>query len=82
MSKKRHEKVKAIIKTFLVTNKGQWFTAREICEFIISHNFGLGQYYVSVHSVSKLLRQTDGIFRDIETMKVYETKRYRYNGNG
>ena len=79
MSRKRHEKVKAVIKCYLIMRKGEWVTAKEIYDFIANHNFGLGQYYISINVVSKLLRQTDGIFKDIETMKVYDTKRYRYN---
>ena len=81
MAKNRHEKVIGIIKAFLVMNKGKWCTASEITDFIVSHNFGLGHYYVSTLVVSSLLQRKNGIFSDIETKKEYTTKRYRYNGN-
>ena len=81
MAKNRHEKVIGIIKAFLVLNKGKWCTAREITDFIVAHNFGLGNYYVSVLVVSSLLQRKTGVFSDIETEKEYTTKRYRYNGN-
>ena len=81
MTKKRHEKINAVIKTFLVLNNGEWFTARQICDFISKHNFGLGNYYLSPMVVSSLLQRRDGIFRDIESEKRWNTKRYRYNGS-
>lgn len=82
MAKNRHEKVKGIVKAFLVANKGEWFTAKQICDFIVTHNFGLGNYVVSTHNLGKLMIRTDvGIFSDIETRKVYGTKEYCYNGD-
>lgn len=80
MSKKRHEKVKAVIKCFLVMNKGKWFTAKEITDFISNHNFGLGNYYLSTMVVSSLLMQKDGIFNDIEKDTKWNRKVYRYDG--
>lgn len=82
MAKKRHEKVMGIIKSFLILNKGEWFTARQISDFISDHNFGLGNYYISPLVVSSLLQRKVGIFSDIETKKKYTIKEYRYNGNG
>ena len=79
MAKKRHEKVMAIIKCYLVSNKGKWFTAKEITDFITSHNFGLGNYYISTMVVSSLLQRKDGIFRDVECEMEWNRKRYRYN---
>ena len=81
MAKNRHEKVMGIIKAFLVLNKGKWCTAREITDFIVGHNFGLGNYYVSALVVSSLLQRKTGVFSDIETKKKYTIKEYRYNGN-
>lgn len=82
MAKNRHEKVKGIIKCFLITNKGKWFTAKEIVDFIVTHNFGLGNYVVSTHNIGKLLIHPYGIFSDIEVVKGNDNvKRYRYNGN-
>lgn len=81
MSKKRHEKVNAVIKCFLVTNKGEWFTAREISDFISKHNFGLGNYYLSPMVVSSLLQRKEGIFNDITVSKLNtNVKRYKYDG--
>lgn len=82
MAKKRHEKVCAVIKTYLVSHQGEWFTAKQITDFISSNNFGLGNYYLSPMVVSSLLMRKDGIFSDIESEKQWNIKRYRYNGNG
>ena len=81
MAKSRHEKVIGVIKAFLVMNKGKRCSAREITDFIVTHNFGLGNYYVSTLVVSSLLQRKSGVFSDIETKKEYNIKRYRYNGN-
>ena len=79
MAKNRHEKVMGIIKSFLVLHKGEWFTAKEITDFITNHNFGLGNYYISPMVVSSLLQRKVGIFSDIEIEKEWNRKRYRYN---
>lgn len=80
MAKKMNEKAKVVIKCFLVLNKGKWFTASEIAEFLSKHNFGLGQYYISAYSIGSIIYKDNGIFNDIEIEKLYTTKRYRYNG--
>lgn len=80
MAKNRHEKVSAVIKCFLVANKGKWFTAKEITDFISNHNFGLGNYYLSTMVVSNLLKRKDGIFKDIQRDSQWNRKVYRYDG--
>ena len=81
MAKSRHEKVNAVIKCFLVSHQGEWFTARQISDFISKHNFGLGNYYLSPMVVSSLLQRRAGIFSDIEVSELNtNVKVYMYDG--
>ena len=73
------EKAKAVIKCFLILNKGKWFSASELAEFLSAHNFGLGNYYISSRSIGAIIDKRNPIFDDIEIKKEYTTKRYRYN---
>lgn len=63
-------------------NKGRWFTARELSEFIQGNkDFRLGKYGkgLSPVRVSNLLRKN--YFRDLEVKKDNTNRKlYRYNG--
>lgn len=76
------ERAKGVLKCYLILNKGKWFTARQLSEFIQSNKdlrlgkFGKGLTPVRV---SSLLRKH--YFRDLEVKKENTNRKlYRYNG--
>jgi len=75
------ERAKGVLKCYLMLNKGKWFTARELSEFIQSNkDFRLGKYGkgLSPVKVSNLLRKN--YFRDLEIKRENTNRKlYRYN---
>lgn len=74
-----HEKAKGIIKCFLIMNDGKWFNSSEIATFLATHNFGLGNYYISPHSIGRIVVNGEGIFNDIRIRKNKKTNRKEYS---
>lgn len=76
------ERTLGAIKCYLVINKGKWFTAREITEFLVgAKSLRLGTYgqTLSPVKVSRILKQH--MFDDIEIQRLNNNqKRYRWNG--
>jgi hypothetical protein len=74
------ERAKGVLKCYLILNKGRWFSAKELSEFIQSNkDFRLGKYGkgLSPIKVSNLLRKN--YFRDLETKKLNDNRKvYRY----
>lgn len=74
------ERAKGVLKCYLILNKGRWFSAKELSEFIQGNkDFRLGKYGkgLSPIKVSNLLRKN--YFVDLETKKLNNnTKVYRY----
>ena len=60
-------KVKVIIKSFLLANRGRKYTSKEIADFINNNRFGLGKYEVSNIAVTKWITTTPstGMLSDI-----------------
>ena len=75
------ERAKGVLKCYLMLNKGKWFTARELSEFIQGNkDFRLGKYGrgLSPVKVSNLLRKN--YFRDLEIKRENTNRKlYRYN---
>lgn len=75
------ERAKGVLKCYLMLNKGKWFTARELSEFIQGNkDFRLGKYGkgLSPVRVSNLLRKN--YFRDLEVKRENTNRKlYRYN---
>ena len=75
------ERAKGVLKCYIMMNKGKWFTAKELSEFIQGNkDFRLGKYGkgLSPVRVSNLLRKH--YFKDLETKKDNTNKKYyRYN---
>lgn len=75
------ERAKGVIKCYLMLNKGKWFSARELSEFIQGNkDFRLGKYGkgLSPVRVSNLLRKN--YFRDLEVKRENTNRKlYRYN---
>lgn len=76
------ERAKGVIKCYLILNKGKWFTARQISEFIQGNKdlklgkFGKGLTPVKVSSLLK-----KHYFRELEVKKENTNlKLYRYGG--
>ena len=77
------ERIKGIIKCFLIINKGRWFSSSEISDFINSHYFALGKYGVSSHKIGSMFkdRRNNTLFGDISAKKENDnTWRYCYEG--
>lgn len=74
------ERAKGVLKCYLILNKGRWFSAKELSEFIQGNkDFRLGKYGkgLSPIKVSNLLRKN--YFRDLETKKLNDNRKvYRY----
>lgn len=75
------ERAKGVLKCYLMLNKGKWFTARELSEFIQGNkDFRLGKYGkgLSPVRVSNLLKKN--YFRDLEIKRENTNRKlYRYN---
>ena len=75
------ERAKGVLKCYLMLNKGKWFSARELSEFIQGNkDFRLGKYGrgLSPVKVSNLLRKN--YFRDLEIKRENTNRKlYRYN---
>ncbi len=75
------ERTKGVLKCYLMMNKGKWFSARELSEFIQGNkDFRLGKYGrgLSPVKVSNLLRKN--YFRDLEIKRENTNRKlYRYN---
>lgn len=75
------ERTKGVLKCYFILNKGRWFTAKELSEFIQGNkDFKLGRYGrgLSPVKVSNLLRKH--YFRELEVQKQSNnSKLYRYN---
>lgn len=76
------ERTKGVLKCYLILNKGKWFTAKQLSEFIQANkDFKLGKYGrgLTPVRVSSLLRKH--YFRELETKKENNNRKwYRYNG--
>ena len=74
------ERAKGVLKCYLILDKGRWFSAKELSEFIQGNkDFRLGKYGkgLSPIKVSNLLRKN--YFRDLETKKLNDNRKvYRY----
>ena len=79
---KRNEKdikLRVIIKAFLCANKGEWYTAKQINDFITGNYFALKDSNISPTIISKLILKDKGVsaLRDIEVKQVTNTTKYR-----
>ena len=76
------ERTKGVLKCYLIMNKGKWFTAKQLSEFIQSnHDLRLGRYGrgLTPVRVSSLLRKH--YFKDLEVKRENNNRKlYRYNG--
>lgn len=76
------ERTLGAIKCYLVINKGKWFTAKEITEFLVgAKSLRLGTYgqTLSPVKVSRILKQH--MFDDIEIQRLNNNQKiYRWNG--
>lgn len=76
------ERTKGVLKCYFILNKGRWFTAKELSEFIQGNkDFKLGKYGrgLSPVKVSNLLRKH--YFRELEVKRENTNRKlYRYNG--
>ena len=51
---KDKDKIRLVVRAFLCANKGKWYSARELCEFVNVNGFG-GRSGATVRSVSRML---------------------------
>lgn len=76
------ERAKGVLKCYLILNKGKWFTAKELSEFIQRNkDFRLGKFGkgLTPSKISNLLRKN--YFIDLETKRENNNRKlYRYNG--
>ena len=47
MNKETRKKVRLIVRAFLCANKGKSYTSKELCEFVNSNGFGVGDGVMS-----------------------------------
>ena len=74
MKKNQIPKIKAIIRTLLITTGPK--TAREISEFIDCNNFQLGQS-ISAQQVASIMKYDyQGILKDVKTTNTHTKKYY------
>ena len=75
------ERTKGVLKCYLMMNRGKWFSAKELSEFIQGNkDLRLGKYGrgLSPVKVSNLLRKN--YFRDLEIKRENTNRKlYRYN---
>ncbi len=75
MNKRQIPKVKAIIRTLLLTTGPK--SAREISEFIDFNNFNLGKQSISAQQISSLIKgDNNGLLRDVKSTSDHVKKYY------